>query len=79
MADKPSATPIPGSSRADSSSDLSGRDGLPADFEVRLRSTEKVKIVLRRCERSNAPAHLLVRIRETLISISTPDGWPPSH
>ena len=79
MADKPSATPTPGSSRATSAPDLSGQDGLPADFEVRLRSTEKVKIVLRRCERSNAPHHLLIRIRETLISISTRDGWPPSH
>ena len=72
MADKPPLNPVPGQLRA-SSSDLDGSSGFTPDFEIRLRSTERVKIVLQRCERSSAPHHLLVRIRETLISITTRD------
>jgi hypothetical protein len=71
MADKPSLNPLPGQLRA-SSSDLNGPSSLP-DVEIGLRSTERVKLVLQRCERSSAPHHLLVRIRETLITITTRD------
>jgi hypothetical protein len=71
MADKPSLNPLPGQLRA-SSSDLNGSSSLP-DVEIGLRSTERVKLVLQRCERSSAPHHLLVRIRETLITITTRD------
>ena len=60
-------------------SDLNGSSSLPADVEIRLRSTERVKVVLQRCERSSAPHHLLVRIRETLISITTRDRSSSSH
>ncbi len=73
MADKPSFNPFPGQLRAPSS-DHNGSSSLPADVEIRLRSTERVRVVLQRCcERSSAPHHLLVRIRETLISITTRD------
>jgi hypothetical protein len=77
MADKPFLDPFR-ESRA-SPSDLNGSSTLPSDVEIRLRSTERVKIVLRRCERSNAPHHLLVRIRETLISITSSDRPPGSR
>jgi len=79
MADKPSVNPfgLPG---AASSPDLTSPDGFSADVEVRLRSTEKVKLVLQRCERSCAPQHLLIRIRETLITvIRRADERPRSH
>ena len=72
MADKPPLNPVPGQLRA-SSSDLDGSSSFPLDFEIRLRSTERVRVVLQRCGRSSAPHHLLVRIRETLISITTRD------
>jgi len=68
MSDKPRIQRTSGPTRS-SSPDLSGSNGLPADFEIRLRSTERVKLVLQRCERCCAPQHLVVRIRETLISI----------
>jgi hypothetical protein len=81
MADKPSQTPVPAALRASSSRDLTspGGFGSDVDVEIRLRSTEKIKLVVRRCGRTNAPHHLLVRIRETLISITstTRDRIPP--
>jgi hypothetical protein len=61
-----------------SPSDTNGSSSLPADFEIRLRSTERVKLVLQRCGRCSAPQHLLIRIRETLISFTTRDGGPSS-
>ncbi len=80
MADKPSVNPFPGSL---ASQLLRGPhpSRLASDVEIRLRSTEKIKVVLQRCERSSAPHHLLVRIRETLISITTTprDRTPRSH
>ena len=76
MADKPPLNRSPGPSP---SPDSNGSSGFPPDFEIRLRSTERVKIVLQRCERSCAPQHLLVRIRETLISIFPGDGSPRSR
>ena len=81
MADKPSVNSFPDSLRASSSDDLSGPVGPTSEVEIRLRSTEKVKIVLQRCERTNAPHHLLMRIRETLITITTTtrDRTPRSH
>jgi hypothetical protein len=78
MADKPSLNRIPGPARA-SSPGFNGSPNLPPDVEIRLQSTERVKVVLQRCERTNAPHHLLVRIRETLISITTRDRSPRSH
>ena len=82
MADKPQ-TPVPAAMRAGCSQDLTGPAGFGSDVdvEVRLRSTEKIKLVVQRCERTNAPHHLLVRIRETLISITSTgrDRTPPSH
>lgn len=79
MADKPSLGPLHGSLRDTCSQDLSGPGGLASEVEIRLRSTEKIKLVIQRCERTNAPHHLLVRIRETLISITTRDPTPRSH
>ena len=39
-----------------------------AEFELRLRSTERVRTVIRRsCLRREAPRGLVVRIRESLI------------
>jgi hypothetical protein len=78
MADKPSLNPIPGPARV-SSPGHNGLSNLPSDVEIRLQSTERVKVVLQRCGRTNAPHHLLVRIRETLISITTRDRSPRSH
>jgi hypothetical protein len=72
MADKPPLHRDSGPLRVPSN----GSSPLPTDVEVRLQSTERVKIVLQRCERTNAPHHLLVRIRETLISITTRDRSP---
>ena len=77
MADKPSVNEGNGSFRADSSKDLDGQGGLPPDFEVRLRSTERIRVVLQRCERCCAPRHLLIRIHEILISVSPSDGSGP--
>jgi hypothetical protein len=79
MADKPSVNPFPGSLRANCSEDLDGSGGLASEVEIRLRSTEKVKVVLQRCGRNSAPHHLLVRIRETLISITTTPRDRPPH
>jgi hypothetical protein len=82
MADKPALDPLAASLRDACSQDLTGPSGLTSEVEIRLRSTERVKVVLQRCERTNAPHHLLMRIRETLISIttSTRDRTPPrSH
>jgi hypothetical protein len=81
MADKPSLDPIPRSLRPASSQELTGPGGVTSEVEIRLRSTEKIKLVVQRCERTNAPHHLLVRIRETLISITTTarDRTPRSH
>jgi len=40
------------------------------EFELRLRSTERVRTVVRRsCVRCSAPRHLIVRIRESLIVV----------
>jgi hypothetical protein len=77
MADKPFLDPFRQSRQ--SPSDLNGSSTLPSDVEIRLRSTERIRFVLRRCERTNAPHHLLMRIRETLISISSPDRTPRSQ
>jgi hypothetical protein len=77
MADKPSADHGNGSFRADLTPDLDGQAALPPDFEVRLRSTERIRLVLQRCERCCAPHHLLIRIHEILISVSTRDGSSP--
>lgn len=73
MAEKPPLNRSPGPVRP-SPSDPIGSSSLPADFEIRLRSTERVKVVLQRCERCCAPQHLVIRIRETLISVTTRDG-----
>lgn len=70
MADKPPLNRISGPSRV-TASGANGSSRLAADVEIQLRSTERVKLVLQRCERSCAPDHLLLRIRETLISITT--------
>jgi hypothetical protein len=78
MADKPLPESTSGLSRL-STSDLDGSSTFPSDVEIRLRSTERVKFVLQRCGRSAAPHHLLVRIRETLISITTRDRSPGSQ
>ena len=75
MADKPPSSSPPGQLRA-SPSGSNGPSSLPTDFEIRLRSTERVKIVLQRCERSCAPDHLVVRIRETLVSVTTRPRFP---
>jgi hypothetical protein len=77
MADKPSATPPSGGSPAASSRDHSSPNGSLSEVEIRLRSTERVKLVLKRCGRCSAPGHLLVRIRETLIAITTTDSGTP--
>lgn len=79
MADKPSANPLSGSFRASSSSDLQSPGVVPPEVEIRLRATEKVRLVLQRCERSSAPQHLMIRIRELIVSITHRDGWPPTH
>jgi hypothetical protein len=81
MADKPSVNPLPASLRDACSQDLTGSGGPSSDVEIRLRSTEKIRFVLQRCERTSAPQHLLVRIRETLISITATsrDRPPRSH
>jgi hypothetical protein len=79
MADKPSANPLSGSFRASSSTDLQSSAGVPPEVEIRLRSTEKVKLVLQRCERTSAPHHLLVRIRELIVTITRHEGSPPTH
>jgi hypothetical protein len=78
MADKPSVNRSSGRSRLSPSDNGSSR--LPPDFEIRLRSTERIKVVLQRCQRCCAPQHLLIRIRETLIAIDLrpPDGGPTS-
>jgi hypothetical protein len=67
--------------RASCSQDFTSPGSLASDVEIRLRSTEKIKLVVQRCGRTNAPHHLLVRIRETLISITTTsrDRTPRSH
>ena len=78
MADKPplNRRAVPpatsGPSRA-IASDSNGSSRLAADVEIQLRSTERIKVVLQRCGRSCAPDHLLIRIRETIISITTRD------
>ena len=72
MADKPPLNSPAGSLRA-IASDSNGSSRLGGDVEIRLRSTERIKLVLQRCGRSSAPDHLLIRIRETLISITTRD------
>jgi hypothetical protein len=77
MAEKPPLNRSPGPMRF-SPSDPDGASSLPADFEIRLRSTERVKLVLQRCERCCAPQHLLIRIREVLISVTTRDGGSSS-
>jgi hypothetical protein len=81
MADKPALDPRAAAPRDGCSQDLTGPAGLTSEVEIRLRSTEKIRIVLQRCERSNAPHHLLRRIRETLISITTTtrDRTGPPH
>jgi hypothetical protein len=82
MADKPSPAPNPGSLRGSCSEDLTSPGSLPSEeVEFRLRSTERIKLVVQRCERTSAPQHLLVRIRETLISITTTsrDRPPRAH
>ena len=73
MADKPSGNQVPGSFRAASSQELSGPNG-HGDFEIRLRSTERIKLVLQRCARCSAPQHLVVRIHETLIEVTSRDS-----
>jgi hypothetical protein len=78
MADKPSFNPFDGHSRT-LPSDLDDSSTLPSDVEIRLRSTERVRFLLQRCERSSAPHHLLIRIRETLISITARDRSSRSH
>lgn len=78
MADKPSLNPTPGPMRA-SCPDSNGSSSLTSEVEIRLRSTERVRLVLQRCERNSAPHHLLLRIRETLISITSRDRSPRSH
>jgi hypothetical protein len=78
MADKPSFNPLDGHPRTPPS-DLDGSSTLPSDVEIRLRSTERIRYVLQRCERSSAPHHLLIRIRETLISITARDRSTRSH
>jgi hypothetical protein len=76
MADKPPSNSLPGQLPA-SPSGSNGSSSLPTDVEIRLRSTERVKVVLQqRCERSCAPDHLVVRIRETLISVTTRTRFP---
>lgn len=81
MADKPSVNTGLGPLRAAPSQDCDSASSLPADVELRLRSTERIKLVLQqRCERCSAPVHLLVRIRETIVSITaTRDRTPRSH
>lgn len=78
MSDKPSFNRNPVPPRA-SSPGSNGSQRLSSDVEIQLRSTERIKVVLQRCERTNAPHHLLVRIRETLITITTRDRTPRSH
>ena len=54
--------------RAQTSSDLPRAE--VAEFELRLRSTERVRTVIRRsCVRCSAPDHLVVRIRESLVIV----------
>ena len=72
MADKPPLRSTFGPPRANAS-DSNGSSRLGGDVEIRLRSTERIRLVLQRCGRSSAPEHLLIRIRETLISITTRD------
>jgi hypothetical protein len=72
MADKPPLNRSNGPYRA-IASDSNGSSQLGGDFEIRLRSTERVKMVLQRCGRCSAPDHLLISILETLISIHTRD------
>jgi hypothetical protein len=79
MADKPFPDSDPFRQSRVSPSDHNGSSNLASDVEIRLRSTERVRFVLQRCERSNAPHHLLVRIRETLISITNSDRSPRSQ
>jgi hypothetical protein len=69
MADKPPLNRLSGP--RSKAPDLNGPTRLSADVEIQLRSTERIRLVVQRCERSSAPDHLLVRIRETLISITT--------
>jgi hypothetical protein len=78
MPDKPSLNRHLGGPPRANSPEFDGSPSLPPDVEIRLQSTERVKVVLQRCERTNAPHHLLVRIRETLISVTTRDR-PRSH
>jgi hypothetical protein len=79
MADKPSVDRIPGPLPAPCSEDRSFRGPLPTEVEIRLRSTERIRVVLQRCERTSAPEHLLVRIRETLVSITSRERPPRNH
>ena len=62
--------------RRDPAPDDSSRDGTServddvemVEFEWRLRSTERVRTVIRRsCTRCSAPETLIVRIRESLV------------
>jgi hypothetical protein len=69
MADKPPLNSSAGPHRA-IASDSNGSSRLAGDVEIRLRSTERIKLVLQRCGRCSAPEHLLIRIRETLISVT---------
>lgn len=72
MADKPPLNRSNAPYRA-IASESNGSSQLGGDVEIRLRSTERVKMVLQRCGRCSAPEHLLIRIRETLISIHSRD------
>ena len=43
------------------------------DFLCKPVQMDELKLVLQRCGRCSAPEHLLIRIRETLISVTTRD------
>ena len=63
--DDKSSDPLAGASAA---ADSPSTDDASADYELRLRSTERVRLLLqRRALRCSAPRHLVVKIRQSLI------------